>query len=142
MPPAPDDFQLHQRHSPATAPWAPLYARIRPGCFEIGLTVAEPHCNARGLLHGGVMAALADNAMGLSLGVALAEAEAGAKPNILTSSLSLDYIASARIGQWVCITPRVLKAGGSSGVVDAVITADGALIARANASFRIKEIPA
>jgi uncharacterized protein (TIGR00369 family) len=134
----PDDFRPHDRHSPATAPWAPLFARRGPACLEIGWHVREAHCNARGLLHGGVLAALADNAMGLSLGAALMDAGATGRPNILTVSLSLDYIAAAQPDQWVCVTPRVLKAGGSSGVVDALITADGALIARANAQFRIK----
>ncbi|MFZ4121485.1 MAG: PaaI family thioesterase [Caulobacterales bacterium] len=135
----PDGFILHDRKSPVTDAWAPLWSRRAPGNIEIGFFVQTAHCNARGLLHGGVLAALADNAMGMSLGRTVVQADATTqRPNILTTSLSLDYIASAKPGQWVCITPRVLKASGSSGVVDALITSDGQTIARANASFRIK----
>ena len=32
----------------------------------MGLRLAKPHTNARGLIHGGLIASLADNAMGYS----------------------------------------------------------------------------
>ena len=44
--------------------------------------------------------------------------------------------ARPRSGQWLQIEPRVLRTGRSMSFADALITADGALIARANASFR------
>jgi uncharacterized protein (TIGR00369 family) len=100
------------------------------GAVQLGLRVAQAHCNSRGFLHGGVIAALADNAMGLSFVVARGDGSA------VTLSLSVDYIASAKIGQWLTIAPRVLKAGQSIGFVDALILADDQVIARANASFR------
>lgn len=135
----PEGFEPNDRRSPLTDPWAPMFTRISAETIELGFHVREAHCNARGLLHGGAIAALADNTMGRALGlVLLRDAPSAGRPNILTSGLSLDYIASAKPGQWVVITPRVIKAGGSSGVVDALITADGAVIARANASFRVK----
>ena len=56
-----------------------------------------------------------------------------------TVSLSLDYAASARLGQWMQITPRVIKAGRSMGFVDALVTGDGETIARASATFRAVE---
>jgi acyl-coenzyme A thioesterase PaaI-like protein len=90
------------------------------------------------MLHGGVIAALADNAMGLSLGAALGEAaKIAGVSGIVTTSLSVDYLGVAQQGQWIEIAPRVVKASSGSGVVDALITADGDTIARANASFRI-----
>lgn len=137
MPNVPDGFAPHFRRSPVTDPWEPLYSRRSQGVVELGLVLAEPHCNARGLLHGGVIATLADNAMGHSF-LAARAAEAGEAPaGAVTVSLSVDFAAVARLGQWVLVTPRVLKAGKSMGFVDALVTADGTLIARASGTFRV-----
>jgi acyl-coenzyme A thioesterase PaaI-like protein len=63
---ASEGFVPHFRTSPVTAPWAPLFSRHNERSVEIGLWLREAHCNSRGFLHGGVIAALADSAMGLS----------------------------------------------------------------------------
>jgi acyl-coenzyme A thioesterase PaaI-like protein len=55
----------------------------------------------------------------------------------LTVSLSVDYLATAKIGQWLLIEPRVVKTDTTLGFVDALITADGEIIARATATFRM-----
>jgi uncharacterized protein (TIGR00369 family) len=136
----PAGFGPHFRKSPVTDPWEPLYSRVGPGLVEIGAVVKSAHCNSRGFLHGGVVAALADNAMGLAFGFARREQIEGASgTGALTLSLSLDYVAPAKLGQWLQVTPRLLKAGRSIGFVDALVTADGETIARASATFRIIE---
>ena len=133
-------FEPHYRKSPVTDAWEPLYSRQAPGQVELGTVLKQAHCNSRGLVHGGVVAALADNAMGLALGAVRRDAvEHPAPTGLLTVSLTIDYAASAKPGQWLQVTPRVLKAGRSMGFVDAVITADGDIIARASATFRILE---
>jgi uncharacterized protein (TIGR00369 family) len=129
----PPGFAPHTRHSPATVSWEPIYARSDTGVFQLGIIIADAHCNTRGTLHGGVMATLADNACGLTLGMALGF---GAK-GVFTTSLAIDYVGPGKLGQWLEIMPRLVKAGTSSGVVDALITADGVVVARANASFRL-----
>ena len=134
----PDGFELHFRKSRVTDPWEPIYSRRSAGRVEIGLVLAEAHCNSRGFAHGGVIAALADNAMGLSYGAArAADLDITVPSGALTVSLSLDYVASAKPGQWLQVTPRVVKAGRSTGVVEALVTADGEVVARANATFRM-----
>jgi acyl-coenzyme A thioesterase PaaI-like protein len=79
-----------------------------------------------------VIAALADNAMGHSC-----VASQDAARSAVTVSLSVDYLATATIGQWLLVEPRVLRTGGTLGFVDALITADGKTIARATATFRM-----
>jgi uncharacterized protein (TIGR00369 family) len=136
----PDGFEPHFRKSAVTDPWEPLFSRRNAASVDIGLVLCEAHCNSRGLVHGGVIAALADNAMGLSFGAARQPTPGGdpaAKAGAVTVSLAIDYLASAKVGQWMQITPRVLKAGRSMGFVDALVTADGVVIARANATFRL-----
>lgn len=129
----PAGFALHTRVSPATRGWEPIFAATDTGVFRLGIYVADAHSNTRGGLHGGVIATLADNACGLTLGLALG----GALSGIVTTSLGIDYVSAAKIGQWLEVTPRVIKAGKHSGVVDALVTADGEIVARANASFRV-----
>lgn len=131
---APAGFVPHFRKSPVTDPWEPLYSRRRAdGGVEIGLHIAAPHCNSRGMLHGGVIAALADNAMGLSCGGVMDPAPAG---GLVTVSLTVDYVGAGRRGQWLLIAPRVIRAGRTLGFVDALVTADDAIVARASATFR------
>jgi uncharacterized protein (TIGR00369 family) len=129
---APDGFMPHFKTSPVTAPWEPLLSRRGERSVEIGMWLREAHCNSRGFLHGGVIAALADNAMGLSC----VTCHPGMK-GALTVSLNVDYVGSAKLGQWLRIEPRVLKVGGTLGFADALITADGDPIARASATFRM-----
>lgn len=134
----PTGFAPHFRKSAVTDPWEPLYSRAVDGAIQIALRIGPAHCNSRGFVHGGVVAALADNAMGLSLGVASRSKSPEAAPNgFVTVGLTLDYLASGRLGQWLVVEPRVLKAGRTLGFTDAVITADGAPIARASASFTL-----
>jgi uncharacterized protein (TIGR00369 family) len=133
-PAPPDGFVRHDRASPLTEPWEPIFARRRDGVVELGLWIDTPHCNRRGMPHGGLIAALADNAMGLSLVLADPEAAGG---GAVTVSLNVDYMATGAKGQWLQVTPRVLKAGRSMGFVEALVTCDDTPVARANATFRV-----
>lgn len=133
--PAPDGFVPHNRKSRVTDPWEPLYSRRVDDTVQIGVWLREEHCNSRGFVHGAVIAALADNAMGLTYGVA-ATAAGIEMQGAVTMSLSVDYVATARLGQWLQVEPRMIKAGRSVGFVDAMVTAAGTAVARASGTFR------
>ncbi len=119
----PEGFVRHDRTSPLTAPWEPIYARRESDRLRLGLEVRAEHTNSRGLLHGGLIAALADNAMGLSAGVVLEAAGRRPERGLVTASLGIDFLGRAELGQWLEIDT-------------AFVTADGRVIARANATFR------
>jgi uncharacterized protein (TIGR00369 family) len=130
----PPDFQPHFRKSPVTDPWEPLYSRLRPESVDLLFEVRPPHCNSRGYLHGGVLASLCDNVMGLSLGRVLNNANA----NIVTITLTLDYLGSAKADDVIVIEPRVIRAGSSIGVCDALAKSNDKIIVRANATFSVR----
>lgn len=132
----PDGFTPHTRRSPLTDPWEPLYARVIEDRVLIGLVVREPHANSRGMLHGGLIAALVDNAMGLSCGQALT-VQAIAVSGLVTVSLNVDYLGMAKPGQWLVFDTHFVKLGKTLCFAEAGVTADGTTIARARASFRI-----
>jgi len=128
----PEGFSRHYRQSPLTEPWEPLYSRITDEGVAIGFVASRSHTNSRGFVHGGLIAALADNAMGLSCGQAVEGAT-----GLVTVNLAVDYVGSAAIGQWLQITPTVVKAGSTLCFAQAIVTADGRPCARANATFKV-----
>ena len=62
----PEGFQPHTRKSGFTAPWEPIYHRPHDNGISLGVHAREAHANSRGFVHGGLLSALCDNAMGLS----------------------------------------------------------------------------
>jgi uncharacterized protein (TIGR00369 family) len=135
----PEGFVPHSRKSPLTDPWEPLYARSAPDRLVLGVRVRPEHCNSRNMPHGGFLAALVDNAMGLSLGVNLANAGHSAN-GLVTVSLTLDYLGSAKLGQWLELDTDFVKLGRSICFAEATVRADGAPIARARATFKVLEV--
>lgn len=95
----PEGFTPYSRSSPLLAPWLPFWIRELPDQVQLGVGARKEHCNSRGLVHGGFYAALADQAMGLTTGGHIMGLGLPMQ-SLLTASISLDYIASARPGQW------------------------------------------
>lgn len=125
-------FAPHFRKSPLTDPWEPLYSKREDSVISLGLLLMLAHTNARGFAHGGLISALCDNAMGLSCGVQL-----DAPASIVTINLSIDFEASAQIGQWLEIRPDYVRVGGVLGFAQCAVLADGKVCARGRATFRI-----
>jgi hypothetical protein len=87
----PTGFEPLARRSPLTEPWQPLYARTTDKAVIIGLWLARPHTNSRGLIHGGLIAALADAAMGYSCAHRM-----GGRSSLVTIGLAVDSSARPR----------------------------------------------
>jgi len=128
----PDGFERHFRQSPLTDPWEPLYSKRTEKAVIIGLRLARPHTNSRGLIHGGLIAALSDNAMGYSCAHVM-----GGASSLVTIGLALDFVGTAQVGQWLSVETDVIKTGSTICFAQCLIKADGLIIARANATFRV-----
>jgi len=128
----PEGYEPHFRKSPFTDPWEPLYSKRSEQALCMGLRLAKAHTNARGLIHGGLIASLADNAMGYSCAQAT-----GWTTSFVTVSLAVDYVGSAKVGQWLVVECEVIKTGSTLCFAQSLIKADGAVIARANGTFRV-----
>jgi uncharacterized protein (TIGR00369 family) len=131
-PAIPEGFEPHFRKSPLTDPWEPLYSKRTDKAVIIGLRLARPHTNGRGLIHGGLIAALADNAMGYSCAQAT-----GWTTTFVTISLAVDFVGTAEIGQWCTVESEVIKTGSTICFAQSLIKADDTVIARANGTFRV-----
>ena len=128
----PVGFSPHDRKSPLTDPWEPLYSRKAERAVVLGLRAGAAHTNSRGFVHGGLISALADNAMGLSC--ARASGHAG---GFVTVNLSVDFLGVAFEGQWLEFDTVFVKPGRSLAFAQAFVTADGQPCARANAVFKV-----
>jgi uncharacterized protein (TIGR00369 family) len=128
----PEGFEPHFRKSPFTDPWEPLYSKKTEKAVIMGLRLARPHTNARGLIHGGLIAALADNAMGYSCAQAM-----GWASSLVTISLAIDFVGSAEVGQWLSVESEVIRTGSTICFAQSLIKSDEAVIARANGTFRV-----
>ena len=128
----PDGFEPHVRKSPLTDPWEPLYSKRTDKALIIGLRLAKPHTNGRGLIHGGLIAALADNAMGHSCAQVM-----GGQSSLVTISLAVDFVGTAQIGQWLVVESEVIRTGRTICFAQSLIRADDVVIARANGTFRV-----
>jgi uncharacterized protein (TIGR00369 family) len=131
-PSVPAGFEPLARKSPLTEPWQPIYSRTTDKAVILGLRLATPHTNSRGLIHGGLIAALTDAAMGYSCAHRM-----GDKFSLVTVGLSVDFIGSAKIGEWLTIESDVVKTGSTICFVQCLAIADDTVIARANATFRV-----
>ena len=106
----PPSFEPLFRTSPFLDTIGPLfYRRDAARGLVIGLRIAEKHTNARGFAHGGLIAALADKAMGHSCGYRMR----GAAQSLVTVSMAIDFISSGQIGQWLTVETVVIKTGST-----------------------------
>jgi acyl-coenzyme A thioesterase PaaI-like protein len=129
-------FELFTRASPLLDPWRPLYAKPEADRVILGLYLRAPHTNSRATAHGGLIAAIADQAMGMSCGVRL-KAEGVEATALWTISLTIDYLDAAAIGQWLAFDTIFTRLGKGVCHAEIDVSADAATIARGRASFRI-----
>lgn len=128
----PAGFRPLLRTSPALELIGPFYGRGEGGRLEIGLRVEQKHCNARGTVHGGILATLADVALGYAMAFSTDPPTAA-----VTANLSLDFAGSARIGDWLQTQVDIQKLGSRLAFANCYITAGGERIVRASAVFLV-----
>jgi uncharacterized protein (TIGR00369 family) len=133
----PEGFERVQRIQPHTFAGlaGPFYAKRAGREISLGLRIEERHLNNRGTCHGGLIATLADIALGYAC-VAAGEAE-GQRRNFVTIDLQVQYLAGARLGDWLQSEVRVLNAGTRTASAEGHLLANGQPVARISANFRI-----
>ena len=120
------------RTSPFTDLIGPIYQKTDESGLIIGLVAEEKHCNARGMVHGGVLGTLADIAMGYS-----AAFSTQPPTRIVTTSQTVDYVGRAEKGDWIEVHTDVQKVGRSIAFANCYFHVDSRRIARASAVFSV-----
>ena len=135
-PAAPEGFESFTRPSPLLDPWRPIYARVLADRIVLALELRTAHTNSRATAHGGLIAALADQAMGMSCGAKL-RTEGVAVTNLWTTSLTIDYLGAAKPGQWLVFDTVFAHVGKTLCHAEIDIRADDVTIARGRGAFRV-----
>jgi acyl-coenzyme A thioesterase 13 len=126
----PEGFAPHPRSSPFVELIGPLYSQGNGMDLRLALRIDSRHLNGTGTVHGGVLATLAD----LAIGYAVASSTEPPTP-LTTSSLTLNLSGMARPGDLV-ITSSSLQHHGSRVVLAHCELAVGTrTIAQASAVF-------
>jgi uncharacterized protein (TIGR00369 family) len=99
----------------------------------VDMTPTEDMANSAGFVHGGMISALADSAMGRSLRTIT--------PGVVRSmsfDLKLSFISAAKVGETLRATGRVVHAGRRTAVTECRVEGPGKkLVATASATFAI-----
>ena len=132
----PEGFETIQRIRPGTfaALAGPFYARREGRAVSIGLRIEERHLNNRGSCHGGLLATMADLALGYACAAASAD---GQGRNFVTIDLSVEYLASTRAGEWLYSEVTVMNADTRTAAAAGHLLVEGRPVARISANFRM-----
>jgi uncharacterized protein (TIGR00369 family) len=104
----------------------------RSGSFVLAFRAESRHANRYGVVHGGMLATLADVAIGANL----ARTGEGVETT-LTLNLKLDYIAAGRLGDWIEAHVEFTKERGRVRFGECAIRCGDQLLVRASAVFYV-----
>jgi uncharacterized protein (TIGR00369 family) len=99
--------------------------------LRLGFRVGAQHCNLHGVCHGGMLATVADQAMGLGAGSRSEGPLATA-----TISLSIDFLRPAKLGDWVESRTKVVRETRNLLFSEGALLVGEQSVVRMNAIFR------
>jgi acyl-coenzyme A thioesterase 13 len=126
----PEGFHQIARLSPFNALLGPLYERRDGDAVSIGLAIEAKHTNSRGVCHGGVLATLADLALGYAM-----LARSGDKGSFVTAHLAVDYAGAAKLGEWIESKVEIQHIGMRLAFANCYLLSGAKPIVRASAIF-------
>lgn len=118
------EFALHN------GPWFHRPETDEPGVVEHALYILPRHTNGLGLLHGGMLSAFLDGAMGGAV-------KRGAGRPGLTVHLSVDFLRMARRGEWLIARARMTHAAKEVAFAEAEARVRGRLVGRSSGVFKL-----
>jgi uncharacterized protein (TIGR00369 family) len=97
----------------------------------INLTIEPSHLNMLGIVHGGVLMSMMDNAMGLL--VMLAESN----ERTVTANMNTHFLASAKGGTLTCSAEQIHRTGRTITLQATVLDEGGKLLAWGSGAYRM-----
>ncbi len=149
-PAAPPGFQPLSTGGAFIAQNGPFYLFHEGDVVKLGFRVEARHCNPANVCHGGMLASFADMLLPVTIqrktplrgGAAANAADEGPPLHVRghflpTVNLQIDYMAPAKLGDWVEGEAQVLKATVSMVFAQGLITSGGKLAVRCSGVFKI-----
>lgn len=128
----PAGFEPLHRGGPYMAALGQLYCRQRSGEITIAMRIEAKHTNMRGIAHGGMLASLADSALGIGLTL-----YCEGRHSFVTVNLTTDFVDAARPGDWVEATIDVQRLGGRMAFANCFLQVGERRILRASGVFAV-----
>ncbi len=127
----PEGFEPYTASAFAST-FGPVFVALAGAAPVLGVRATDQHANAMGRVHGGLLLALADTALGGFVRSIVAEPALA-----VTIDLNASFMAGARIGQWIEVHPHLDRKGQSIVFTSGEIRCDGSLIGKVSATFFI-----
>lgn len=130
----PEGYQPLFRTSPVLDLIGPIHCRGQGSDLVLGLRAERKHCNGRGTVHGGILATLADVALGYTIAFC-SDPPAG----LTTANLCLDFAGAAQQGDWLHTEVDIQKRGARLSFANCYVCVGERRIVRASAVFLVSE---
>jgi uncharacterized protein (TIGR00369 family) len=115
----------------------PVYGKTQAdGGVVVALRVAERHLNFGGVAHGGMLATLADGALGRNIAIAR-----GCRQAQVTVSLTADFLSGARLGDWLEAHVTVTRMGQRLAYANCDLRVGDRHVLRSSAVFAFVDRP-
>ena len=120
------------------------FTQVAPSAVQVGYTAPDHTCGAPGVIHGGIQAALLDEAIGFAIfahdqssGDTSATAGAAVRRNVVTVEFDLRYRRPAPVGVELTLRAEVVHASNKDYLTVAqILDAGGAVLTSATARWR------
>jgi acyl-coenzyme A thioesterase 13 len=123
-------FSPHERTSPFLDLIGPVLSRSTDDGTEFALAIDERHVNARGFAHGGVLAALADVALGYA-----SSSSQDPPVRLITASLTIDFAGAVQSGETVVARVDIQRVGRRMAFANCYLTSGDRRVVHASAVF-------
>ncbi len=131
----PAGFERIAHGGPYFAALGPVYGKPVPGVdglVVLGLRVQDKHTNVLGVTHGGMLATVADCALGMNVFLTRRPQQ-----SMVTVSLTTDYLSSAKPGDWLEAHVTVRRQGARLAFAECLLQVDERVILRASGVFSV-----
>jgi uncharacterized protein (TIGR00369 family) len=130
-PQVPDGFEPVLRGSPFVQLIGPIFHKMMDdGRHIVGIRIEERHTNIKGIAHGGMLATLADSALGIAIALENSDRKA-----MVTVNLSTDFVEAAYPGDWVEADVDLQRIGGRLAFANCYLKVGEKRILRASGVF-------
>lgn len=130
----PDGYGPLPRSSNFLQMVGPLHCKPDGEALILGLRIEERHANSRGIAHGGLLTTLADLALGYNCARMV-----GPDRHLATVSITIDFAATASVGDWLTADTDVQQTGRRLGFANCYLMVGDKRIARASGIFSVIE---
>jgi uncharacterized protein (TIGR00369 family) len=115
----------------------PVYLKKREeGGAVIAVRVEHKHLNVQGITHGGMLATVADGALGINVSLAR-----GRRAAQVTVALTVYYLSGAREGDWPEAHAKVTRQGKQLAYASCDLMVGDRQVLRSSAVFALREKP-